>query len=106
MTRAPTRSFAFALALGAVLLGLSACGTMRWQKTGGDNAELAADLAACRGQAQSRLGTPAGLGQASGYDPRFGPPPGPSQADQMMQESQAVGVCMRQRGYVLVPDAK
>ena len=44
------------------------------------------------------------IGPSAGYDPRFGPPPGPSQSDLMMQESQAVGLCMRDKGYALVED--
>ncbi len=39
-------------------------------------------------------------------DPRFGAPFGPSQADVRMQEGQALGVCMRGKGYVLVEDKK
>ena len=106
MTSAKTRFFAVALTVGAVLLGLCACGGVRWQKTGGDEATLARDLAACRTQAQSRGGFAGGLGPSTPMDPRIGAPTGPSQADQMMQESQSVGFCMRDKGYVLVPDGK
>ena len=104
MRSALTRSFAFALTLGAVLLGLSACAGVRWHKADGDDAALAQDLAACRTQAQSRAGFAGSMGPTTAFDPRFGAPTGPSQADQMMQESQSLGFCMRQRGYVLVPE--
>jgi len=46
------------------------------------------------------------MGPTTAFDPRFGAPTGPSQADQMMQESQALGFCMRDKGYALVPDNK
>lgn len=101
-----TRFFAFALVPGAVLLGLSACASVRWHKADGDDSLLARDLAACRGKVQSRTGIPGSPGASSPIDPRFGAPSGPSQADQMMQESQAVGFCMRDKGYALVPDGK
>ena len=101
MPNARTRFFAFAL-----LLGLSGCGSVHWQKDGASEAENAKDVSECRKLAQGRLGTPSGIGQSAGYDPRFGPAPGPSQSDLMMQESQAVGRCMRDKGYVLVRDAK
>ena len=104
MRSALTRSFAFALTLGAVLLGLCACAGVRWHKADGDDAALARDLAACRTQAQSRAGFAGSMGPTTAFDPRFGAPTGPSQADQMMQESQSLGFCMRQRGYVLVPE--
>ena len=38
-------------------------------------------------------------------DPRLGPV-GPSPADRAMQEGQAVGNCMRGKGYTLVPVEK
>ena len=94
------RSFAFALALA---LGLGACTTVRWQKPGADDAALTKDLAACRKQAQDKLGGTGSLAPPASSDPRFGPM-GPSQADQRMQEAQALGVCMRARGYVLVEE--
>ena len=96
-----TRTFAFSLALG-----LGACGGVRWHKKDGDDAALAKDLAACRTKAQSRFGSAGGLGPGTAFDPRIGAPTGPSQADQLMQESQALGFCMRDKGYVLVPDGK
>ena len=102
MASAATRSLAYALAFG-LTSALPACAGVHWHKPGADEAELTKDLAACHGSARGRFG-PAAMGQSAGHDPRFGPPPGPSQADLAMQESQAVGQCMRQRGYVLVPD--
>jgi hypothetical protein len=85
--------FAFALA---------ACSQMRWQKADGGDATLARDLSACRKQAQAMYGAPGSFTPSSQLDPRFGPT-GPGPAEQRMQESQAEGQCMRQRGYVLVP---
>ena len=100
-----TRFFAFALASG-LTLALSACAGVHWHKPGADEAELTKDFVACRKESQGRFGPATSMGQSAGYDPRFGPPPGPSQADLVMQESQAVGVCMRGKGYVLVPNTK
>ena len=87
----------------ALLLALSACSAVRWQKPGADDAALAKDLAACRKQAQDKLGGTGSLAPPASTDPRFGPM-GPSQADLRMQEGQALGVCMRARGYVLVEE--
>ena len=80
-----------------VALGLGACTAVRWQKAGGDDAALTQDLTACRKLFQDRFG---GAGPLAPSDPRFGLPP--SQADLRMQEAQAVGTCMRGRGYALV----
>jgi hypothetical protein len=101
MQTARTRFFAFALTLA-----LCSCASVQWHKADGDDSFLARDLAACRTQAQSKAGITGSLGSSSPIDPRFGAPSGPSQADQMMQESQAVGFCMRDKGYTLVPDKK
>ena len=101
MRAARTRFFAFALTLA-----LCACGGVRWHKADADEATVARDLAACRTKAQSRFGSAGGLGPSTAFDPRIGAPTGPSQADQLMQESQALGFCMRDKGYVLVPDGK
>ena len=106
MRSAKTRSFAIALTLGSVFLGLSACGGMRWHKPGTDDAELTKDLGECRRTSQTRLGIAGSVGPPTSVDPRFGGPSGPSQADLMMQESQALGFCMRDKGYVLEPDKK
>jgi hypothetical protein len=89
--------FAFVIALG-----LGACGAVRWHKVDGDDSALARDLGACHKQVQDRFGTAGRVGPLAPTDPRFGPPP--SQADQRMQEAQAVGNCMRGKGYSLVPD--
>jgi hypothetical protein len=105
MRDAKIRFFAIALTLGGATLGLSACGGVHWYKAGADEAALSKDLGECRRQAQVRLGVAGGLGPPPSMDPRFGPT-GPSPADQMMQESQAVGVCMREKGYALVSDKK
>jgi hypothetical protein len=78
---------------------------MRWHKPDGNDAALARDLEACRKEAQQKFGGASALGQPISSDPRFGPI-GPSQADLRMQESQALGRCMRSRGYGLVPDEK
>jgi hypothetical protein len=89
--------------VAVILLCLAACGEMRWQKAGGDEAGLANDLSACSKQAHERSarmwGPPAPRAEIS---PVFGPT-GPSQADLRLQESQAVTLCMRERGYTLVP---
>jgi hypothetical protein len=106
MRAAPIRSYAFALGLGAVLLGLCACAGVRWHKADGGDAALAQDLAACRRQVQKKVGIIGSPGPSTPMDPRFGAPLGPSMADQMMQESQMVGFCMRDKGYTLVPDNK
>ena len=101
MPIARTRFFAFALNLA-----LCACGGVHWQKADADEATQARDLAACRAKAQSRFGNAGSLGPATSMDPRLGAPTGPSQADLLMQESQALSFCMRDKGYVLVPDGK
>ena len=81
---------------------LAGCAGVRWHKTGGDDAALAQDLAACRKQAQQKLGGAGSIGLPTATDPRFGAPFGPSPAELRMQESQAVGMCMRGKGYDLV----
>src|SRR5436190_23627007 len=102
MQDAKIRFFAIALTLAATL-GLSACGGVHWYKAGADEAALAKDLGECRRQAQGRLGIAGG--PPPSVDPRFGPT-GPSPADQVVQESQAVSVCRRDKGYALVSDKK
>lgn len=81
------------------------CAGMHWHKPDGNDAILAQDLEACRKEAQQRYGGASALAQPISNDPRFGPL-GPSQADLRMQESQALGMCMRAKGYGLVPDDK
>ena len=101
MRSAKTRFFAIALAAG-----LSGCGGVHWHKPGADDAALTKDLGECRRTSQTRLGIAGSVGPPTSVDPRFGAPSGPSQADLMMQESQATGFCMREKGYVLVSDKK
>src|SRR5258706_9262484 len=101
MLAASTRQALLILTL-ALALGICGCSAMRWHKSGGDDAALARDLAACRKEAQDRFGGAGSLALPGSTDPRFGPM-GPSQAEQRMQESQAEGACMRHRGYALVP---
>ena len=101
MRSAMTRFFAIALATG-----LTGCGSVHWHKAGADDAALTKDLGECRRQARTKLGLVGGLGPPPSMDPRFGSPSGPSQSDLMMQESQAAGACMREKGYVLVSDKK
>jgi hypothetical protein len=89
----------------AVLLAfflLSACsGNVRWTKPDTDETVMANDMAFCRKQAQAMYGSAGTAVPQAQIDPRFGPT-GPSQADRVMQESQAVGSCMRSKGYTLV----
>lgn len=98
MTKPATGLLLFAFALAA-------CSPVRWHKGGGDDASLTRDLDACRKQAKERFAGLASFGSLPTNDPRFGPL-GPSQADLLMQQEQAVGVCMRERGYALVPAEK
>jgi hypothetical protein len=88
-----------ALALAALL---PACaGDVRWTKADTDEAEMAQDMAFCRKQAQATYGNASAYAPQPQIDPRFGPT-GPSPADRAMQESEAVGRCMRGKGYSLV----
>jgi len=90
----------------ALALAMCGCAELHWQKADGSDASVAQDLEACRKEAQAKFGSASAFGMTAGLnDPRFGPT-GPSQADLRMQESQAASTCMRQRGYVLVPDKK
>ena len=86
-----------------VACALAACAELRWHKAGADDAALAQDLSACRKLAEEKIFRMWGVAPPATTDPRFGPPSTPSQADLRLQESQAVTVCMRQRGYVLAP---
>jgi hypothetical protein len=89
------------LALIPALL-LSACATdVRWEKAGIDEATLAGDLSGCRKQTQAMYGPAGAVMPSSPIDPRFGPT-GPSPAQGLMQQDQAVGQCMRGKGYKLV----
>jgi hypothetical protein len=86
-------------------IALAACAQTRWQKAGADEADTARDLSACRKLAHQKMqrmwGAAADAPRAE-ISPVFGPT-GPSQADIRMQETQAVTVCMRERGYALAP---
>jgi hypothetical protein len=84
------------------VLALGACAEVRWQKTGGDDSALAQDLMTCRKLAQEKTARMWGSAPRVDLNPVFGPT-GPSQADLRMQEGQAVTVCMREKGYALVP---
>jgi hypothetical protein len=46
-------------------------------------------------------GGAAAMAPSGSIDPRFGPT-GPTPANNLMQQEQAVGSCMRGKGYVLV----
>jgi len=87
------------LALGVLLAGCA--GDVRWTKPDTDEAKMAEDMAFCRKQAQAMYGGAAASLPPAPMDPRFGPT-GPSQSERVMQESQAVGTCMRGRGYTLI----
>ena len=84
-------------------IALAACAPARWQKAGADEAETGRDLSACRKVAhekmQRRWGAAADAPRAE-ISPVFGPT-GPSQADIRLQETQAVTVCMREKGYAM-----
>jgi len=86
------------LALGLLLA--SCASDVRWTKPDTDEETMAKDLAQCRRQAQVAYGGAASLPPTQ-VDPRFGPT-GPSQADRVMQESQAISNCMRSKGYKLI----
>ena len=88
-------------------LVLAACGGVRWQKPGGDEPALARDLTNCRALAHEKAARAGNIGlPPAASDPRFGAPSGPTQAEQMLQEQQAVDACMRGKGYALVPADK
>ena len=93
---------AIAFVLTALAVLLQACASdVRWTKDGGDEDAMAKDMADCRKRAQATYGGPGALAPQPQIDPRFGPT-GPTPADRAMQESQAVGGCMRDRGYRLI----
>jgi len=94
-------------ALLLMTIALAACSDVHWQKPGGDESQLAQDLGACNKLAQEKVDRMWGAAPAprSDMSPVFGPT-GPSPADRRLQQSQAVTVCMRDKGYALVPVAK
>src|SRR5512134_2697923 len=91
----------------AVLLlfafALASCAQLRWQKAGADEAAIAGDLSACGKLAREKGARAGNLGLPPVWDPRFGAPVGPTQAELQLQERQAADACMRERGYRLVP---
>ena len=97
---ASRQSFTLAALAAAALLAACA-GDVRWTKPDADEEAMAKDMAQCRQEAQAAYGGAAASLPPTQIDPRFGPT-GPSQADRVMQESQAVGNCMRGKGYTLV----
>jgi hypothetical protein len=96
-----------AAALLLMTLTLAACSDVSWQKPGGDESGLAQDLGACNKLAQEKMDRMWGVAPVprSDMSPVFGPT-GPSPADRRLQQSQAVTVCMREKGYTLAPVAK
>ena len=91
-------------ALLLTVLGVAACAELHWQKPDADAATLAADLDACRAQAQVRIARAIGPAVPSRPDPRFGDDISqPSPADRRMQEQQLADRCMSDKGYTLVP---
>jgi hypothetical protein len=91
----------FALALALVL---AACGEVRWHKPGSDDASLANDFAACRAAAHDSIQRMYGPPQPQMGGGVLGAAPvEPSLADRQMREQQAVGRCMREKGYSLEP---
>jgi hypothetical protein len=100
MRRALFLLFAIVPALPALLAGCAG-GGVRWQKPGAVEADVARDLSACRKETAARYGAPGASGLYSPTDPRFGPLT-PSPAEAQMQQAEAVGRCMRGKGYDLV----
>lgn len=100
--RPQTFTLATVIAPAALVLLLGACaGDVRWTKPDTDDETMAKDMAQCRQQARAMYGGPAAALPSTQVDPRFGPT-GPSQSERVMQESQAVGNCMRNKGYKLI----
>jgi len=97
----PTSTLLAAFALPV----LASCAGVHWQKKDGDNAALGQDLAACRKLGLERSAAMGAAVPRAEISPVFGPT-GPSPADVRMQETQVVTGCMRDKGYVLVPDKK
>ena len=92
----------FALSLALIL---ASCGDVRWHKPDTDDAALAGDLAACRGAASAAMQRMYGPPQPDVSSAQLaGAPIQPTLADRQMREQQAVGKCMREKGYTLVSD--
>jgi hypothetical protein len=82
-------------------LALLSCTPVEWHKYSGNEA-LDQDLSACRKQAQDRINGMYGAPTPSSLDPRFGADNSrPSPADRQLLQAQAVGTCMREKGYAL-----
>ena len=94
------------MALLFFAFALAGCAEQRWHKPGASEANLAEDLSACSKLAQEKAMRAGNLGLPPISDPRFGAPLGPSQAEQRLQELQAVNACMHAKGYALVPVGK
>ncbi len=82
---------------------LAACSEVRWRKPGTDDMSLTNDLAACRASAHSSTQRMYGPPQPTSGHPWLGATTEPSPADRQMREQEAVGRCMREKGYALVP---
>ena len=78
---------------------------MRWTRPEGDNGSATNDLANCRVAAHSSTERMYGpMLPPVTTSGQFGNPPvGPTPADRQMREQEAVGRCMREKGYSLVP---
>ena len=85
---------------------LAACAEFRWYKAGTDDVALAQDLSACSKLASERSSRMGSMAPQTSIDPRLGPMGGPSPAELRLQESQAINVCMREKGYALVPKSE
>lgn len=104
-----------AVAVAVVLLCLSAgCTDLRWHRSGSDTAALEHDLMECRGLARAEAAHlswpfPDNRTRVVSVD-RFGrglvtpyPYPTALDADRLVLQSERIGACMRDRGYVLAP---
>jgi len=100
MRAASLRLFAIGLAFI-----LAACGgQVRWHKADSDDASLGNDLAGCSAAARSASQRMYGPPQiSSGHGPLGATSTEPSLADRQLREQEAVGRCMREKGYTLVP---
>jgi hypothetical protein len=90
------------LLAATMVLALASCGDVQWRKANGDDSMLSQDLTACRKLAMERTVRSGNSVPRTEISPVFGPT-GAAPADVRMQETQAVTVCMREKGYALVP---
>jgi len=97
----------------AVVLVLTACAELHWQKPGVDAAVLDKDLRECtqlarleaRREELPRLDSPLMIRA----DPQGRPvvvPSGTRDTERFLREQDLTGACMRRRGYALVPDGQ